>query len=207
VSGIAGALTHGRSRALVPGSGRGRLLLAAGAACIVLSAVAIALIATRGSSADRYGTLPSWLPKAKLSTGRTVVASASHPQLAIQGDAVRVLLTGGSVLATTVGPAVPEDGRFPVPPTSPTTFTVTFRSATGAVPLQARAFTILDEESHVHRPTVTLANGRSLPSHVAPGTTLTLRVHDVLPTGGGELRWTPQAGKALVRWDFDVEID
>jgi hypothetical protein len=190
----------------MPGSGRGRLLVAA-VVLVVASAAVIGYLATRGSSGEGYGTIPSWLPKPKLETGRTVVASAAQPQLAIQGDAVRVLLHDGSVIATTVGPVVPEEGLQPVPKTSPTTFTVTFRAASGSVPLRASAFTILDEESHVHRPTVTLAGGGALPSHVAPGRVVRLRVHDILPTGGGELRWTPQAGNALVRWDFDVEID
>jgi hypothetical protein len=206
VSGTADPIVRGRSRALVPGSRRGRLLALA-AALVVVSAVVVGFQATRGSSSARYGTIPSWLPQPKVETGRTVVASAAHPQLAIQGDAVRVLLHGGSVLATTVGPVVPEDGQLPVPATSPTTFTVTFRAASGSVPLNAGAFTILDELSNVHRPTVTLAGGGALPSHVTPGSVVRLRVHDILPTGGGELRWTPQAGKALVRWDFDVEID
>jgi hypothetical protein len=204
---MSGAIAQDRSRALVPGSGRRRLLVAA-AVVVALAAVVISVHATRASSSPAYGTIPSWLPKAEVATSRTVVASAAHPQLAIQGDAVRVVLRGGaSVLATTVGPTVPEDGQFPVPPTSPATFTVTFRSATGAVPISAGAFTILDEQSHVHRPTVTLQDGGALPAHVAPGTALKLRVHAILPTGGGELRWTPQAGAALVRWDFDVEID
>jgi hypothetical protein len=206
MSNIADPIGHGRSRALVPGSGRGRLLAVA-ATLVVVSAVVIGLQETRGSSSQGYGTIPSWLPKPKVETGRTVVASAARPRLAIQGDAVRVLVRGGSVLATAVGPVVPEIGEQPVPLTSPTTFTVTFRAASGTVPLRAGAFTILDERSHVHRPSVTLAGGGALPPHVAPGSVVRLRVHDILPTGGGELRWAPQTGKALVRWDFDVEID
>jgi hypothetical protein len=206
MSGSADPIADGRSRALVPGSGRGRLL-ALVATLVVVSAAAVGFHEIRGSSSQGYGTIPSWLPKPKVATGRTVVASAAHPQLAIQGDAVRVLLTGGSVLATTVGPVVPEIGELPVPLTSPTTFTVTFRAASGSVPLRAGAFTILDERSHVHRPSVTLVGGGALPSRVAPGSVVRLRVHEILPTGGGELRWAPQVGQALVRWDFDVEID
>jgi hypothetical protein len=101
---------------------------------------------------------------------------------------------------------VPEDGEFPVPATSPCTFTVTFKAATATVPLRAGAFTILDELGHVHHPQVTAAGG-PLPAQVRPGGSVTLRVHDVLPTGNGRLRWAPEGTKPIVSWDFDVEID
>jgi hypothetical protein len=201
---------RGRSRAFAPGSGRVRLLVAG---AIILAAVGASFgwRLTRGgdqaSAAARYGQLPGWLPKAKVSTGRVLQASSQHPRLAIQGDTLSVHLRGGAVLATAVGPAVPEDGQFPVPPTSPCTFTVTFRSATGAIPVRAGSFTILDELGHVHHPHVTTMAGGALPTRVGQGQTLALRVADVLPTGGGRLRWTPEGGKPIASWDFDVEID
>ena len=197
------------SRAFAPGSSRlGLVAVAAVALAIVAGVLGVAL--TRGSgkasAAQRYGQLPSWLPKAKVPTGRVVRASAAHPQLAIEGDTVAIVLARGRVQATTVGPEVPEDGQFPVPKTSPCSFTVTFRAASGAVPLQARAFTILDELGHVHHPKVVTAGGGPLPVRVRPGQTLTLKVSGILPTGGGRLRWAPQ-GRTIASWDFDVEID
>jgi hypothetical protein len=36
---------------------------------------------------------------------------------------------------------------------------------------------------------------------------VSLNVRDVLPTGGGRLRWAPDDPRPLVSWDFDVEID
>jgi hypothetical protein len=140
----------------------GRLVIAAG---IVLAVVAVSLgvILERGggnaSAASRYGRLPTWLPKAKAGTGRVLVATTARPKLAIEGDTVSIALRHGHVLATTVGPAVPEDGKFPVPPTSPCRFTVTFTAATGAVPLEAGSFTILDELGHAHHPHVSAAHG------------------------------------------------
>jgi hypothetical protein len=193
----------------VPGSGRVRLLVA-GAIILAVVGASLGWKLTRGgsaSAAERYGQLPSWLPKAKVSTGRVLQASVAHPQLAIQGDTVSVRLHGGAVLATTVGPTVPEDGQFPVPPTSPCTFTVTFRSAAGAIPVSAGSFTILDELGHVHHPRVTTTAGGALPARVGQGETLALRVTDVLPTGGGRLRWAPEGAKPIASWDFDVEID
>jgi hypothetical protein len=193
-----------RSRAFGPGSRRLQfavLAVAAVAAAVVTYAV------WPGSSGGRYGQIPSWLPKAKVQVGRVVTASAAHPWLAIQGDTVDVDLAGGRVAATAVGPVVPEEGRFPVPKTSPCSFTVTFTAASGVVPLSARSFTFLDELGHLHQPKVTAIGGGALPARVLPGQTISLVVSGVLPTGGGRLRWAPAGTKPVVSWDFDVEID
>ena len=107
---------------------------------------------------------------------------------------------------TAVGPAVPEEGVFPVPATSICTFTVTFARNAGSVPLSAAAFTITDEQGDLHHPVVTLPGGAPLPARAAPGRPVTLAVSAVLPTGNGALHWAP-AGRPLVSWDFDVEID
>ena len=166
---------------------------------------------TRPSPANapsvKYGQIPSWLPKPKVRVGRTAVATAARPWLAIQGDTVSVRVRHGQVLATAVGPAVPEEGRFPVPATTPCTFTVTFTAAAGAVPLSPKAFTITDEYGHVHHPRVTSEGGGAPPQRVAAGTTVSLTVNGVLPPGNGRLRWAPQRATPIVSWDFDVEID
>jgi len=167
------------------------------------------LLLTRGSGppAARYGGLPSWLPKATVPVGRVATASESHPWLAIEGDTVSVRLPHGRVLATAVGPQVPEEGKVPVPPTSRCTFVVTLARGAGTIPLAAGAFTILDELGRLHHPRVTLLGGGGLPGRLHPGKPLSLRIEDVLPTGSGTLRWTPAGGKPVVSWDFDVEID
>jgi hypothetical protein len=151
--------------------------------------------------------IPSWLPKASAPVGRTVTASAARPQLAIEGDSVRVDLSHGQAMVTTVGPAVPATGLTPVPATTPCTFTVTFAAGRGSVPLAAAAFTIIDEQGRLHHPKVTTVSGGPLPASVPSGQTLALRLSDVLPTGNGDLRWTPEGTKPIVSWDFDVEID
>jgi hypothetical protein len=197
------------SRAFAPGSSRlGVVALATVAVAIVAGVLGVILThgGGRASAAQRYGQLPGWLPKAKVQTGRVVQASAAHPRLGIQGDTISVHLAAGRVLATTVGPEVPEDGQFPVPKTSPCSFTVTFHAAAGSVPLEAGAITILDELGHVHHPTVTAAGGGAPPARVRAGQTVALKVSGILPTGGGRLRWAPH-GKTLASWDFDVEID
>jgi hypothetical protein len=158
-------------------------------------------------SAAKYGQIPAWLPKAAVPVGRTVEASAAHPWLAIEGDTVSVHLAHGRVMATTVGPAVPEEGAFPVPATSPCAFTVTLTAASGAVRLSPRAFTILDELGQLHHPRVTAVGGGAPPALVARGRTVRLTVTAVLPTGNGRLQWAPAGPTPIVSWDFDVEID
>ncbi len=182
----------------------GWLILAGLAAVAVAASVYLAL---PRSQPARYGGLPGWLPTPTVPVGRVVRASAAHPWLAIEGDSVRVRLARGQVLATAVGPQVPEEGQFPVPATTPCTFTVTFVDASGVVPISQAAFTIVDEQGNLHRPSVTVAGGGALPAGLPPGQKVTLIVRDVLPTGAGDLRWSPGGGKPIVSWDFDVEID
>jgi hypothetical protein len=158
-------------------------------------------------AAARYGGVPSWLPTAAVPVGRVVQASAAHPALGIEGDTVLVRLAGGQVLATAVGPRVPQQGKFPVPATTPCTFTVAFSGASGAVQLSPGAFTIVDEQGRLHQPRVTVQGSGPLPHAAAPGQTVTLTLSAVLPAGAGQLRWAPQGGNPLVTWDFDVEID
>jgi hypothetical protein len=158
-------------------------------------------------AAARYGGLPSWLPTPALPVGRVATASPAHPWLAVEGDKVDVVLPHGQALATAVGPAVPEEGQFPVPATTPCTFTVTFAGASGTIPLSAAAFTIRDELGQLHHPKVTAQDGGPPSASAAPGKPVTLTITAVLPTGNGQLRWAPLGGSPVVSWDFDVEID
>jgi hypothetical protein len=166
-----------------------------------------AVAGTSSHHSATYGGLPSWLPKPKVHVNRILTASAAHPALSIQGDAVAVELPHGRVLATAVGPEVPEEGHFPVPASTPCTFIVTFASASGTIPLDPAAFTFLDDHGHVHHPRVTAMDGGPPPTTVPPGKTVSLRLHDVLPTGDGGLAWAPEGGRTLVGWDYTVEID
>ena len=206
------------SRAFGPGS---RRTLALALAAVAILAAGTVLYLSRSSGApsaalfapsrttahERYGGLPSWLPKAKVVVGRVVHASAAHPWLAIEGDTVAVALAHGAVKAIAIGPNVPEDGKFPVPKTTRCSFEVTFTRASGVVPLESRAFTILDELGALHHPRVSGRDGGPVPSRVLPGQSVTLTVSAVLPTGAGTVRWTPSGRTPVVGWDFDVEID
>jgi hypothetical protein len=207
------ALTDG-SRASRPGFRRAArgvaLLLLVGAAAFGLG------LALRGSSSnDTYGGLPSWLPKTKIPVDRVVQASAEHPQLAvIEGDSVSVHLPHGRVLATAVGPTVPagaaqnaqQDTSADADLTT-CTFTVTFTTASGRVPINPSAFTILDEQGQVSHLGVSAAGGGAPPAVVRAGRTVTLTLRSRLAEGEYVLRWAPNGQRALVGWEFNVELD
>ncbi|HEY5274574.1 MAG TPA: hypothetical protein VIJ34_15285 [Acidimicrobiales bacterium] len=82
---------------------------------------------------------------------------------------------------------------------------MTFSLASGTVPVGPGTLTILDEQSRLHHPSVVLQ--RSDATLVPSARTSTVVVSDVLPTGNGQLRWSPAGGRPVVFWDFDVEID
>jgi hypothetical protein len=201
-----------RSLSRTLGSGSRRVVVLAAALLASGGVLAGVLLSESGEPAARaaalkYGTLPSWLPKAKIPVGRLVNASAAHPWLAIQGDTVSVNLAHGRVLATAVGPAVVGGGDDDEggPDTVVTTFTVTFTDVRGSVPLSAKAFTLYDEAYAV--PVRVSASGGGPPRSVAPGQTLSLTVHATLSEGGGVLRWSPLGGMAIVSWDYGLETD
>jgi hypothetical protein len=203
--------TSAGSRAHGPGSGRA--LAIAGVLLALLAAVILVAVLATGASAGKvasnakYGGLPSWLPTSTFNPNEVLQASLRKPVLAIQGNTVSINLAGGHVLARMVGPTVPEDGRFPVPPTSPATFVLTLSHASGMVPIRTGAFALVDERGHVRFPRITVVGGGALPTRVLPGRTVKLRLHDVIPTGDGGLLWKPEGRHAIVSWDFNVEID
>jgi hypothetical protein len=160
------------------------------------------------TSGTSYGYIPAWLGRPTVPVGRVVTATPTRPWLAIQGDTVRVELPNARVLATVVGPAVPEEGKVPVPKTTACTFTVTLTFASAPILIRPRQFAAIDEQGALHTLKVRSLGGGPPPSQVTPGTTVRLKLSTVLPTGGGRLVWAPLEGsRPLVQWDFDVEID
>jgi hypothetical protein len=160
------------------------------------------------TSGNTYGYIPAWLGRPKVPVGRVVTATTTHPWLAVQGDTVRVQLPKARLLATVVGPAVPEEGEVPVPETSPCTFTVTLTSASAPIPIRPTQFAAIDERGTIHTLEVQSLDGGPPPNQVTPGATVRLKMSAVLPTGEGRLTWAPlKGGRPPVQWDFDVEID
>ena len=185
-------------------------MVGAAAALVVTVAVSVGFVVTQsaGSPSRGHNALPSWLPKSTIPVGRVVTASAAHPWLAIEGDTVLVRLSKAHALVTVVGPAVPEEGQFPLPETTPCTFTVSIIKVTGTIPIAADAFSITDENGRVHRPQLSASGGSQSPTQkVTANHSVTLTLQSVLPTGNGTLQWAPGGGKPIVSWDFSVEID
>jgi hypothetical protein len=191
----------------LPGSRRTRGAVLVVAVAVIAAVIVIVVSGGSAKPAARYGGLPTWLPRTAAPTDHLVTATSTHPKLAVEGDTVRVDLVHGQADTTIVGPQVPEEGKFPVPATSPCSFTVTLTRVSGHVPLRASDFTILAENSHLYHPRVSGPHGGPVPRVVKPGQTVMLTVKAVLPTGGGQVRWTPQHGPPLSSWDFAVEID
>jgi hypothetical protein len=116
--------------------------------------------------------------------------------------------------AVVVGPSVPasvaeraQDDHHGGSDTAPCTFTVAFRSASGVVPLDANAFTILDERGEIHRLLVRAAAGGPPPARVTPGRPVTLTMKATLPEGESALRWAPDGSRVIVGWVFGLELD
>ncbi len=158
------------------------------------------------SSAPKYGALPSWLPTSTLAVHRVVEASAAQPQLGVEGDTIRVIVSTGRVAATLVGPDDTIQGQYPPPETTPCTFHLTLADASGTVPIAPGDFTILDEEGNVYHPQVD-SDGAAPPAAVSTSGPVALRITSVLPTGSGQLRWTAGAATPVASWDYTVEID
>ena len=202
----------GGSRVFRLGSRHRRLLTACFIVVVVAGiagywAASLTSHAAAPTADNKYGGLPSWLPKAKVPVGRVLQASSARPQLGIEGDTFVVHVGSAEVTATAVGPQVPSEGQFPVPPTTSCTFDITLAHATGTIPLRQQDFTTVDELGDLHALLVTLQGGEHMPSSIGRGQSLTLVLRAVLPTGNGTLRWSPGSSKPIASWDFAVEID
>ena len=189
-----------RGRAFGPGLRRARTLVA-------VAAVTIICATGCGHHAASYGKLPSWLPESTVPVGRVVEASVGHPKLGIEGDTVSVVLPSSRMMATLVGPAVPEEGEFPQPLTVQCTFTVTLDHVSGqAVPLAARDFTVFDELGTRIPVTLTSPAGPA-PAAAPAGQRTTFDLVAMVPPGAGTVQWDPGTAEPVVAWDFTVEVD
>jgi hypothetical protein len=119
------------------------------------------------------------------------MASPRDPALAVEGDTVPAQLVSSVVHATAVGP------------TPNGTFSVVLTGGRHAVAIAPGGFTIVDEFGELHQ---TSAVGGAVPRILRPGQTLRLVLHARLPVGNGRLQWAPEGGRAIVAWDFELEL-
>jgi hypothetical protein len=191
---------------------RSRILLTTLAGALIASAgVGVGVAMTSGgspsSAADRYGTLPGFLPTTTLDTDATEVGTSAHPALTSQGDAVRATLPDGHAVSITVaGPETPGEGLPFQAGADTATWTVTLRNATGRIPIRTRAFSAIDSFGKVYR--LNLVPGQPRPPAVLrPGRSVSFELRNVMRVGEGDMRWAPQDNDLLATWDFVVEND
>lgn len=156
----------------------------------------------------RYGSIPRFIPQGGTPVNQVLDASPGHPAVSIEGEPIRLRLPGGSSLATMIGPYIPRRFQGTAVRQTPTTLTLTFTRARGALPISTRAFTIVDEQGTVLRPVPTTEGGATLPPTVPARGRFTLRFRLTLPIGNGTLRYAPPGRRHVVAsWEFDVETD
>jgi hypothetical protein len=178
---------------------------AAVAVAVVLLALAAGLSGC-GSSNDKYGSTPSFLPKSEIKADSVLTGTVARPALTSSGDAVLARLAGGSVLITVTGPDVPGEGLPNQKENTTCTWTVTISSAHGKVPVSLAAFTALDHLGAVSHPVVVAGTPRP-PAVVQAGATVRFSIRAVMRTGEGLIRWAPESHHILASWDFTVEND
>jgi hypothetical protein len=183
--------------------------VSAGPGRVAVAVVSLALagvLSGCGSSDDKYGSTPSFLPKSEIKADSVLTGTANRPALTSNGDGVLARLSGGSVLVTVTGPDVPGEGLPTQKETTTCTWTVTMSSAQGRVPVSLAAFTALDHLGGVSHPVV--APGTPGPPAVVPaGATVRFSIRSVMRTGEGLIRWAPESHHILASWDFTVEND
>ncbi len=191
----------------------------AGATAVVVAAAVLATVVFSGGHSQPakagYGGLPSWLPKPPKQASTPIPrATLARPWLsAVEGETVSVHLPAGGALVTVVGPSVPESvaenaqkGRDD-DDTAPCTFSATFRSTSGIVPLSPSSLTILGERGEMFHPRVTNAAGGPVPARIAAGRSVTLTLQAQLPEGEGAVRWAPTGPRVIAGWVFGLELD
>ena len=165
-------------------------------------------VGSEDASKLKYGGLPSWLPKPKQRVEQLVSARPGHPALQVEGEPIALSGPGWSLVANAVGPSEPaNEGKPPLPETSPAKFILSISSVHGEVPFKPSQIEYVDEYGNVRHPRVTTLAGGPAPSELRPGAPLNLEVYGVIPVGNGAIEWKPTSGMPIANWDFVVEVD
>ncbi|HEY7007958.1 MAG TPA: hypothetical protein VH395_03400 [Jatrophihabitantaceae bacterium] len=174
-------------------------------ACGGHSAPAAPTSATSATSAqdDRYGPLPTFLPTSTLRPDSVLTGTARRPAVTSQGDSVRVVTGGGSVLATVAGPQLARSGT--PAETVTCTWTVTLAQARGRVPIDVADFAAIDEAGRLTQPHLA-AGSPAPPDSIAAAQRVRFELSARMPVGEGVVRWAP-GGQVVASWDFVAETD
>ncbi|MCU1597528.1 MAG: hypothetical protein QOK08_1825 [Actinomycetota bacterium] len=177
----------------------------------LIGATLVAPIALVGCSSTappepKYGGMPSYLPKAAVKSDSVLTGSMAKPALTTEGDSVRVVLAGGTALATVTGPEVPGEGLPYQTRATTATWTVTLTDATTDVPISVADFTSIDHLGAVYHPQF-VAGQPKPPTELKPGESVTFELRAVMAVGEGLMRWAPDGTHILGSWDFEVEND
>ena len=165
-------------------------------------------VGTRDASKLKYGGLPSWLPKPKKRVEQLASARPGHPALQVEGEPIALSGPGWSLVANAVGPSEPaNEGKAPLPETSPAKFILSISSVHGEVPFSSSQLEYVNEYGNVRHPRVTTLAGGPAPAELRPGAPLNLEVYGVIPVGNGAIEWKPTSGMPIANWDFVVEVN
>lgn len=192
-----------------------------GAAVVALVIAGVLVLVLKGSSSnpnDKYGPLPTWLPKSVATAHAPTMESATPAKPILseeEGYTVHASLPTGSADVTANGPLFPnyvtkyaENGQWPNGKLVPSTFYVTFAEVKGTIPIVKRDFDVLNGNGQRSlASSVVVKGGGKLPSALHKGQTVTLVVKAGALEGQGTVRWAPQAPKILVAWLWQLELD
>lgn len=180
---------------------------------IVLTLSTLAIVSLTGcsasgqsSAADSYGALPTFLPSASLHADAPLTGSTASPALTSQGDDVVVQYAGTSLTINVVGPVVPGEGLPYQTPATTCTWTVTMSAANVEMPIDLQHFNAIDQFGKIYQVTPPATEAKP-PTSIHPGQTVTFKLRAILPTGEGDMRYSPDGQRVAASWDFVVEND
>lgn len=155
---------------------------------------------------DKYGGLPSFLPKESIHPDSVLTGTAAKPALTTEGDSVEAKFSGGSARVSVVGPEVPGEGLPYQADATTCTWIVTITGTSGSIPVRASDFSSIDHLGAVYRPAF-VAGQPMPPTDLKPGQKATFELRADMMVGEGLMRWAPDGKHVVGSWDFEVEND
>ena len=148
-------------------------------------------------------TMPSFLPS---HTPQGVpTGSAKEPAMSYQGmPLVAQLDPGVSAKVVVLGPEPPSGDTKAGEESADLTWQITFSEVTKDIPLSPAQFNIQDGTGAFHTMS---PKGDPLPRTIKAGRTTSVKMHAVVPSGDGMVRWAPDGKHVVALWDYIAELD